>query len=191
MQNFSVRHALSFSTSSLVIAHHNEIREEITQIAKKAFSPNCVCWEPLVHLGRSRYEEKVNHGERVPETRRNVPVRVIWKNQKETAFEVRFVDAEAETCKQVRIDKLLEGGEKINKEKHGQDCYDQHRHFSLFVLLVDGMIDKEALIVLATSIWLMFGKLDGPILNVTGWVIGRIAVVVARSYYRILHRAQA
>ena len=66
MQNFLVRHALSPPLGGLVIARHNEIRDKIIHLAKKAFSPHCVCIKPLIHLVRRRSEEEVCHGGSVP-----------------------------------------------------------------------------------------------------------------------------
>ena len=60
------------------------------------------------------------------------------------------------------------------RKKNGKACYDQRNLFSLFSLLVGGMIGKEALVVLATLSRPMAAKTDEPILNVTGWVNGRI-----------------
>ena len=45
---------------------------------------------------------------------------------------------------------------------------------------------KEALVVLVTLIQVMAAKMDEPILHVTGWVNGRIAIAVARSYSWLL-----
>ena len=79
------------------------------------------------------------------------------------------------------MDKLLDFWEKTNKEKHGQACYDKWKYFSLLVLSVDGMMGKEALVVLITLSRLMAAKMDKPVLPVTGWVNGRITIAVARS----------
>ena len=75
------------------------------------------------------------------------------------------------------------------KDKHGQACYYQMRHFSYFFLSVDGMMVKEALVVLATLSLVMAVKMDEPIFHITGWVNGRIAIVLAMSYSRVLHIA--
>ena len=53
-----------------------------------------------------------------------------------------------------------------------------------FVLSVDGMMIKEALVVLTTLSQLMAVK-------ITGWVNRRIAIAVARSYSRVLRGARA
>ena len=38
--------------------------------------------------------------------------------------------------------------ETIKKDNHGKHYYDQRKHFSPFVLSVDGIIGREALVVL-------------------------------------------
>ena len=58
--------------------------------------------------------------------------------------------------------------------------------FSPFVLSVDGIMGKEALVVLTTSSRPMAAKMDEPIFHITGWVNRRIAFEVVRSYSRLL-----
>ena len=80
----------------------------------------------------------------------------------------RFGYAEAETWKPVIMDKLLVGWDKIKREKHGQACYDQRRHFSPSNFLVDRIMGKEAQFILTTLSQLMAAKMDEPILHITG-----------------------
>ena len=40
----------------------------------------------------------------------------------EAIIDVRFGDADTDSLKPVRMDKLLAGWEKLNKDKHGQAC---------------------------------------------------------------------
>ena len=47
------------------------------------------------------------------------------------------------------MDKLLAWWGEIKKEKHGKACYNQWKQSSRFVLLVDGMVGKEELVVLS------------------------------------------
>ena len=61
--------------------------------------------------------------------------------------------------------------------------------FYQFPLSVDGMMGKEALVLLTNLSQIMAAKMDEPISHITGWVNGWIAIVVARSYYRVLRRA--
>ena len=60
------------------------------------------------------------------------------------------------------MDKLLDQWEKINREKYGQHFYDQRKHFSLFSLLVDGVMGKEALVPIANLSWILAAKWMNP-----------------------------
>ena len=57
---------------------------------------------------------------------------------------------------------------------------------SPFVLSVDGMLGKEAPVVLVNLSRLMAEKLKEPISHVCGWFNGRIAIAIARSYSRMI-----
>ena len=48
------------------------------------------------------------------------------------------------------------------------------------------MLGREALVVLANLSRLMAAKIDEPIFHVQGWINGRIAITVARSYSCII-----
>ena len=82
------------------------------------------------------------HGGSGPETRGAMSIQGLWENQTEVIIGVKFGDAEADSWKPVRMDKLLEGWEKINKDKHGQACCNQRRIFYQFFLSVDGEVFK-------------------------------------------------
>ena len=61
-------------------------------------------------------------------------------------------------------------------------------HDPPFFLSVDGMLGKEALVVLTNLSRLIATNLEEPLSQVRGWVNGRIAIAVVRSHYRmILH----
>ena len=74
-----------------------------------------------------------------------------------------------------------------DQTKRRQNFYNQQKHFSSFVLLVDEMMGKEAQVVLVTFSQIMAVKMDGPILH-KGWIDGRIAIAIARSYSRVIHQ---
>ena len=57
---------------------------------------------------------------------------------------------------------------------------------SPFVIYVDGLLGREALAVLTNLSRLMAEKMDETILHVRGWINGRIVIVVASSYSRII-----
>ena len=54
----TVRHALSCKKGGLVHSRHNEIRDELVDLASKAFSPSAVRDEPKIYIGRAPEEKK-------------------------------------------------------------------------------------------------------------------------------------
>ena len=91
----------------------------------------------------------MRHVGSVPETRGGVFIRGLCESQTEATIYVRFEDADADSWKPVRMDELLAGWEKLNKDKHGQACYDQMSFFSIFP--ISGWYGGQGgLVVLAT-----------------------------------------
>ena len=88
------------------------------------------------------------------------------------------------------MDKLLAHCEKENKDNHGTHCLEQQKYFYPFVLSVDGMLGKEALVILSNLIQLVAEKPEEPISHVCSWVNGRIAIAVVRSCSRMTRRAR-
>ena len=74
MQTFLVRHTLSCPNGVIVIARHSEVRDKTIYLERQDFPPNCVRVKPPIHLGRSRSEEEVRHGESSPETWNDVSI---------------------------------------------------------------------------------------------------------------------
>ena len=77
---------------------------------------------------------------------------------------------------------LLAQWEKINKYKQGKNYHDQRNNLSSFVIYVDGMMGREALVVLMTLSRLMAAKMEIPISHVWGWVNSQIEIAVIRLY---------
>ena len=85
---------------------------------------------------------------------------------------------------------LLAWWETIKKDKHGKHCHDQRKHFSPFVFSVDGMLGREALVVLSQLSQFMAAKRAEPLSQVRAWIKGRIAIAIARSYSQMIRGAQ-
>jgi hypothetical protein len=60
-QKFSVHHALECKRGGLVFSQHNEIRDELSDLASKAFFPSVVRYEPRICTSRAA-EPRSNHG---------------------------------------------------------------------------------------------------------------------------------
>ena len=68
--------------------------------------------------------------------------------QTEAIIGVRIVDSDAETYNKEKMDTLLLRWGEINKDKHRRHCNEHQKKYSLFVLPVYGILDKEAQVVL-------------------------------------------
>ena len=88
------------------------------------------------------------------------------------------------------MDKFISQWEKQKKDNHGKHCHDQQTHFSLFVFSVDGMLGKEAQVVITSLSWLTAPKMDKPILHMRGLINGNIAIIDARSYSHMIRGAR-
>ena len=73
----------------------------------------------------------------------------LWDFQVDTIIEINLGDADADTHKYEPMAALLTKWEDIKKYKHGRDCQNQRKHFSPFVLSVDGILGREALVVIS------------------------------------------
>ena len=62
--------------------------------------------------------------------------------------------------------------------------------FPPFVLSVDGMLGRESLVVLSQFSQVMAEKREEPLSQVRGWVNGRIAIVIVRSYSQMIRVSQ-
>jgi hypothetical protein len=84
LDTFSVPHALECKKGGLVISRHNEIRDELSDLASKALSPSPVRDEPKIHTCRS---PEVKSDE---ENEENSVKRLFRNNRNEDHFHFRF-----------------------------------------------------------------------------------------------------
>ena len=117
-------------------------------------------------------------------------IRGLWESQKKLITGIRLGYYDLATQNVEGIDELLARWEKLRMKNTGIIAM-TNIIFSSFVLLVDTIMGKEALIVLATLSQLMAAKMDKPIFHVKGWVSARTAIAVARSYSRLLRIARS
>ena len=76
---------------------------------------------------------------------------------------------------------LLARCEYIKKDKHGKHCHNQQISPPQFVVSVDGMQGRKAIVVLSQSSLAISEKREEPLLQLWGWVNKRIEITVARS----------
>ena len=96
------------------------------------------------------------------ETRGDVLIWILWEIQTDAIIEVRFGDADADTYKYEPMYKLLAcWGIKIRIST--LNTATSNGFFPAFFFSVDGILGKEALVILTTFSQLMEEKLEEPI----------------------------
>ena len=130
--SFGVMHTHSYSIGSLVIAHHNEICDELHYLSRRAFTSASVRAKPLIHQGRTRSEQEIRQGsDKDKETWGDLMVIILWYCQVNAIIYVKLDGADADTYKYEPITALLDRWEKIKKDKHGKHCHDQRKKFAV------------------------------------------------------------
>ena len=79
----------------------------------------------------------------------DIIILVLWNLQAESIIGVKLGNVDAESYKYEPMASLLAWWETIKKDNHGKYFHDQRKHFSPFLLSVDGMLGRESLVVLA------------------------------------------
>ena len=83
------------------------------------------------------------------ETRGDVLIRVLWYRQTDAIIDVKYSDVDMDTYKHEPMVTLLSRWDIMNKDKHGKNCHYQQKYFSLFSIYIDGVLRREAVVVLA------------------------------------------
>jgi hypothetical protein len=180
LQKFSVRHALECKTGGLVISRHNEIRDELSDLASKALSPSSVRDKPKIHdsctlEGKLDKENKENPVKRLfrnkgTEDRGDILIRGLWTRGTDCIINVRITDVNAKSNRSKDPYKVLATQEREKKKKYLEACLEQRRHFSPFVVSTDGLLGKEAKTLLKKLSGLLAKKWEKPYSEVCGYV---------------------
>ena len=96
---------------------HNEIRDELVDLASKAFSPSAVRDEPKIHSSRANEQETPEGRQDQPvkrlfrnnrnEDRGDVLIRGLWSKGTDCILDVRMTDLDAKSNKSRNPDKVL------------------------------------------------------------------------------------
>jgi hypothetical protein len=77
--------------------------------------------------------------------------------------------------------KVLEAVEHLKKKKYLQPCLDQRHHFIPFIVSVDGLIRKEAKMVLKVLAARTSTKSGKMYSNVMGYMRARLSIAIIRA----------
>jgi len=195
-QKFSIRHALECKKGGLVICRHNEVRDELSDLAVKAFIPSAVRDEPRIHIGRPAEESKEqtetnpavtrNFLKNRGEDRGDLLIRGLWARGTDCILDIRVTDTDAKSNRSKDPGKVLAAHEREKKKKYLQPCLEQRRHFTPFVTSTDGLIGKEGKTVLKRLSALIAEKWDKPYSEVCGYVNAKMSIAIVRATHLCL-----
>jgi predicted transcriptional regulator len=195
-QKFNVRHALECKKGGNVISRHNEIRDELADLASKAITPSAVRNEPIIHascqavkmteLDQDQPAVSRNLHKNRGETRGDVSIRGIWNRGTDCIIDVRVTDTDAKSNISKDPAKVLEAHEKEKKKKYLEACLEQRRTFTPFVVSTDGLIGKEAKTLLKMLSTLLAEKWGKSYSEVCGYVNARMSIAIVRATHLCL-----
>ncbi len=191
-QKFSVRHALECKRGGLVISRHNEIRDELSDLASKAFFPSAVRDEPRIQTSRAAESDTSPGKPESPavkrlfqnnrtEDRGDILVRGLWARGTDCIIDVRITDVDAKSQRSKDPHKVLEAHEREKKKKYLEACLEQRRHFSPFVASTDGLLGKESRTLLKKLSALLAEKWEKPYSEICGYVNARMSIAMVRA----------
>jgi hypothetical protein len=194
---FSVRHALECKNGGLVIGRHDEIRDELHFLATLAFKPSMVRDEPKIHTsspieGANEQSEegtkdvRINFQKNNNDDRGDILVRGFWTKGTDCIIDVRVTDTDAKSNRSKDPMKVLETHEKEKKRKYLEPCLKQRRHFTPFVVSVDGLLGKEAEVFLNRLAGKISEKWGKPYSEVCGFVRARMSIAIIRATHLCL-----
>ena len=156
-EDFTLSHALSCKKGGLIIMRHDEIKDELGDLLSQALTPSAVRDEPSIkpspavrnistisNKNNISSEEIVNRHER----RGDLLVRGLWERSKHCVIDVKITDVNQPSYINRCPKKVLETAENNKKSKYLEDCLEQRRDFTPFIASVDGLLGKEAQMLL-------------------------------------------
>ncbi len=174
-----------------MILRHNEIRDELADLAAKAIIPSAIRNEPLIHS--SCPAVKMTESAQAPpavtrnlyknreELRGDLCIRGFWTRGTDCIIDVRVTDTDAKSYLSRDPAKVLETHEKEKKKKYLASCIAQRRNFTPFVVSTDGLIGKEARLVLQKLLSLLADKWEKPYAVVSVYVNARMSIAIVRA----------
>ena len=178
---FSLRHGYSCTIGGNVIRKHNEPRDELADIAARAFSPGAVRSEPKIFLSCGSAKSTSDSQERG-----DVLVRGLFTPGKDGIIDVCIPDVDAKTYQGKTPAKVLEGHEKRKMAWYKAACQEQHRDFAPFVASHDGLLAYQAKVLLQLLARRLAQKWDKPYSVVANYVRARMSIAILRASHSCL-----
>ena len=196
---FLISHTFYCKKGGLVTARHNELRDGVSDLAGKAFTPSHVRDDLLIYSGRAVKRTKAapsgaggtsKHEEvqmpEVTEYKGNLLIRDLWQQETDSVHDMRVVNTDNLTHRTKGPEKCLHKAEQGEKNMHLEACLQQIWHFSPFVALVDRMMGVEATSTLKRLASRLATKWKQYYYKTCGYVKSRIAITLVHATHHCI-----
>ena len=191
----SLHHALQCIKGGLIGGRYDDYRDDLGLVAGQAYSPSSIRDDPRVKKGRETEDrsKKLDPQDAQVTTITNkdkqkddglygdLLIRHLWQSNTDTIIDVRITDTDAKSYISRPLESVLEGQEKEKKRKYLNACLEQRRHFSPFVVSVDGMLGHEASMVLKRISQKLAQKWDCPMSYASNYVKTTMSLSLVRA----------
>ena len=113
-------------------------------------------------------------------------MRSLWKNGSDCIIDVRVTDLDAPSYASRDPAKVLASHEQQKKKKYLEECLQQRRSFTPFVISADGLLGTEAKNVLKQLSRHLAEKWERPYSVVCGLVRARMSIACVRANHMCL-----
>ena len=194
---FSVEHALACKQGGLVVGRHDEIKDEIAELATMATSSNRVRDEPIIKIGRDTNGKGVPSKANVDCSRANPPtgkefergdvlVHGLYDRHTSCIIDVRVTDTDQPSYLTSTPAKAIAKQEKAKKQQYLENCLEQRRHFAPYVVDTYGLLGEEAKAFNKRIGLMLAEKWKSPYSAVMGFVNARVSVAILRASHLCL-----
>jgi hypothetical protein len=122
---FYVRHALECKVGGLIILQHNEINEELCDLASKALAPSAVRVESMIHSRRTAEETRAKEpkppvqrlSRSSDKERGDILIRGFWARGTDVIVNVRVTDTDAKSHRSPDPHKVLSTQESARRRR--------------------------------------------------------------------------
>jgi hypothetical protein len=190
---FSVRHALECKTGGLIILPHNEITEELCDLASKALTPSAIRLEPMIKTGSFVDDTKAVDPKspvqclRIGDDERgDLLIQGFWARGTDAIIDVHVTDTDAKYYRSKDPHNVLAQHEKEKKWKYLASCTVQRKHFMPFVVSTDGLLGHEATELLKRLSLHLADKWQQPYSVIHGFVNAQISIAIVHATHLCL-----
>lgn len=194
-------HALDCKTGGLVNLRHNEIRDELAQLASLAIPRSSISIEPhlftapLATLAPGQPIDQSTttttpppppHTSTPPDTRGDLAIRNLFERGTTAIIDVRVTDLDSASHRTRDPAAVLLSQEKEKKKKYTPACEARRSSFTPFVVSVDGLFGTEAQQLMTHLATTLSAKQQRPYPPVKARIMVRLSIALAKAMHHCL-----